>query len=89
MKKFRLIVVTPLDKVFDGEVEQISLMGQCGSLSILANHIPLVTNFKAGECRIYSDDRIDEWTTSGGLLSVTEEGVRLITTSFVSKIGDE
>ncbi len=89
MKNFHLTIVTPTGTVFDDEAEQISLMGECGSLSILANHIPFVTNFKAGGCRIYTEHGIDEWNTTGGLLSVTEDCVRLITTSFTKLIGEE
>ena len=82
MKKFRLMIVTPTGKKFDDEVEQISLMGECGSLSVLADHIPFVTNIKAGKFRIYSENEVTHWQTADGLLSVTDENVRIITSSF-------
>lgn len=89
MKKFRLMIVTPTGKKFDDEVEQISLMGECGSLSVLADHIPFVTNIKAGKCRLYSDGEVTHCQTADGLLSVTDENVRIITSSFIENEGGE
>lgn len=83
MKSFPLIIVTPKGKAFDGEAYQISLMGECGSLSVMANHIPFVTNVKAGECRIYTESGIECCKTETGLLSVTDKCVRLVTTDFI------
>ena len=85
MKKFHLVIATPEGKAFDGEIVQISLMGESGSLSILADHIPFITNVKKGNCRIYDDEGIIECETTGGILSVTRECVRIIATSF--KVG--
>ena len=82
MKSFRLIVATPTGKAFDGEITQISLMGECGSLSVMADHIPFITNVKEGKCRIYSENNVLNCEINGGLLSVTRECVRLITTAF-------
>ncbi len=82
MKKFQLIIATPTGKVFDDKITQISIMGECGSLSILADHIPFITNVKDGSCRIYTETDILECTSTGGILSVTKDCARLITTSF-------
>lgn len=82
MKNFRLTVVTPNGKAFDGDAHQLSVMGECGSLSILASHIPFITNVRAGQCRIYTESGIKNCKTSGGLLTVTDSCVRLITTDF-------
>lgn len=82
MKNFSLIIVTPKGKAFEGEAYQISLMGECGSLSVMADHIPFVTNVKSGECRIYTESGMETCLTETGLLSVTDNCVRLITTAF-------
>ena len=83
MKKFQLVIATPEGKAYDGEAVQLSLMGESGSLSVMANHIPFITNIRSGKCRIYSDEGIIECETTGGILSVTRECVRIIATSFV------
>ncbi len=88
MKKFHLIIVTPCGKEFDGEAEQLSVMGECGSLSVMANHIPFITNVKAGDCRIYTESGVFHCKTCDGLLSVTEESVRLITTAFSKGVNE-
>ena len=88
MKKFVLVVATPTGKVFDGEVTQLSVMGECGSLSVMADHIPFITNVKKCDCRIYTEEGILSCKTAGGLLSVTKECVRFITTSFAVENGN-
>ncbi len=88
MKNFHLLVATPAGKAFDGEATQLSVMGECGSLSILAGHIPFITNIKAGKCRIYTNDVVINCSTLGGLLSVTKDCVRLITTSMEIENGN-
>ena len=53
MKTFPLEIVTPAGKKFDGPAVQLSVPAIDGSLSVLADHIPLATALKAGEVRIY------------------------------------
>lgn len=89
MKNFHLIIATPKGMAFDGEAHQISLRGECGSLSVMANHIPFVTNVKAGECRIYTESGIETCKTETGLLSVTDKCVRLVTTDFTRGESEE
>ena len=85
MKSFRLLIATPTGKGFDGEATQLSVMGECGSLSIMAGHIPFVTNVKSGKCRIYTNNKVLDCECLGGLLSVTKDCVSLITTAFSVK----
>ena len=88
MKNFNLLVATPTGKAFEGSVSQISLMGECGSLSVMADHIPFITAVKKGTCRVYLEDGIKAYETDDGILSVTRDCVRIITTTFKpSEIG--
>ena len=82
MKSFHLIIATPTGKAYDGNATQFSVMGECGSLSVMADHIPFITNIKAGKCKIYTETDVMKCFVDGGLLSVTKDSVRVITTSF-------
>ena len=83
MKSFRLLVVTPEGVKYDGEAVQLSVRASGGSMSVEANHIPLITS---GKCRIYKDEgNFTEAECSGGLLSVGKDQVRVLCSFFTFK----
>lgn len=82
MKNFHLQIVTPDGLVYDGESNQLSVRSIDGDIAILAGHIPYVTALKEGECKVYLDDKIKRANCSGGLLTVTKEDVRLVSSDF-------
>ncbi len=83
MKDFELEIVTPTGVAYKGMAVQLSVRAIDGSLSVLAGHIPMITALKEGPCRIYRQEGSPmEAKCSGGVLSVTKEGVRLLCTSF-------
>ncbi len=82
MKQFALQIVTPDGMVYDGEAGQLSVRAIDGEVAILAGHIPYVTALRDGECRVYIGDGIRKARCSGGLLTVTKEKVRLVSSDF-------
>lgn len=82
MKNFHLQIVTPDGLVYDGEAGQLSVRSIDGDIAILAGHIPYVTALKDGECRVYIDDEIRRADCTGGLLTVTKDDVRLVSSDF-------
>ncbi len=82
MKNFHLQIVTPDGLVYDGEAGQVSVRSIDGDIAILAGHIPYVTALKDGDCRVYIDDEIKHAHCSGGLLTVTKDDVRLVSSDF-------
>lgn len=85
MSNFRLQIASPSGMVYDGEAKQISVRAIDGDVAILAGHIPYVTALKGGECRVYIGDEIKKGKCSGGILSVTKEVVRLLSSDFAWK----
>lgn len=84
MKTFPLKISSPEGDVFSGEVAKISLRGTEGELAVMAGHIPFVTSIKAGVCRIELEDGEERSAVSdGGLLTVSNEKVVLLSGSFV------
>lgn len=43
-----LTILNLKEKIFDGKVETITLPGEAGELTVLPNHVPLVTALKYG-----------------------------------------
>ncbi len=52
MNKFKLKILTPDEKLFDGEVSQVVLPTKAGEITVLANHIPLISLLSIGEIKI-------------------------------------
>lgn len=83
MRSFQLEIVTPTGVAYKGEAVQLSVRAIDGSRSVLAGHIPMVTALKEGPCRVYTQEGVPlEAKCSGGVLSVTKEGVSLLCTFF-------
>ncbi len=83
MKLFKLQIASPDGMKYDGEAVQVSVRGIEGELAILAGHIPFVTALAGGECRVYTGNgEIRRAHTSGGMLMVAADGVRLMSADF-------
>ena len=48
-----LIVLTPDQKVFEGEITSVKVPGTNGIFEVLKGHAPLVSSLAAGEVRIF------------------------------------
>lgn len=84
MKKFKLQIAAPDGLRYDGEAVQLSVRGISGDLAVLAGHIPFVTALKSGECRVYVEDGdIRRANCSGGMLMVSKDCVRVLSSDFV------
>ena len=83
MKSFNLIISSPNGNLYNGEALRLTLRGSEGDLAVMAGHIPFVTAVKPCECKIYvDDDEIKIGHTDGGLLTVSNDGVTLLSGSF-------
>lgn len=79
MNKLFLTAATPNGNFFHGEILALTLRGTEGDLTVLAGHAPFVTVFPAGICKLrlpLNEERLLQ--SSGGLLTVGEQGVTLL-----------
>lgn len=86
MKTFKLEIAAPDGMRYDGEAVQVSVRGIGGDLAILAGHIPFVTALAKGECRVYAGEDgkdIRRATCGGGMLTVSKDCVRILSSDFV------
>lgn len=83
MNTFSLVVSTPYGNKFEGEAKGLYLRGADGDLAVLAGHIPFITSVVPGKCKIeISDEEERTGTTDGGILTVAESKVTLLSGSF-------
>ena len=81
MKTMNVSVVTPDGKVFDGDVEMVSVKTINGGLGILPNHIPLVTPLTIGAVRIKKGSDMTLVAITGGLMEVRGDQVSILAES--------
>ena len=83
MNTYTLTIATPDGTPFQGEVIGLFVRGAEGDLAILAGHMPFITSVQAGACRIHMpDDTEKSATLDGGLLTVSDKTVTLLSGSF-------
>ncbi|MFO7806861.1 MAG: ATP synthase F1 subunit epsilon [Candidatus Moraniibacteriota bacterium] len=69
-KKIILKVATPERIVLEEEIEQITLPTQEGVITVLPDHIPLITNLVSGVAAVVSGGELKEMAISGGFLEL-------------------
>lgn len=83
MNTFPLTVSSPDGNLYKGEAVRLTLRGSEGELAVMAGHIPFITGVKPCECRIYLEgDTVKTGQTDGGLLTVSDTAVTLLSGSF-------
>lgn len=75
-----LIVLTPERKVFEGEVDSISLPGseQMGSFQLLDNHAPIISSLKSGRMTIKHDGEITNYIIQKGFVEASDNNVSVL-----------
>ena len=68
--KLKFKIVTPDRVMYDGEVDQVTLPTQMGQVTIMPNHIPLISSLSAGELRIVESGTEKLLAVGGGVLEV-------------------
>lgn len=64
----QLKILTPLGLVFDGEVDQVTVTTTSGEITVLRDHIPLVTTLTTGKVFVRVNGAPRSFTITGGVL---------------------
>ena len=75
----RLLVLTPEESVFDGQVDGAIVPLPDGWLGIYPGHLPFSARVRPGEILVQVGDRSTVIATIGGILSVEDDAVTLLT----------
>jgi len=71
MKVIKLKIVTPEKIIFSGEVKSLTVSTTTGDITILPNHIPLISQLAPGEIIVNSkEDKEELMAVSGGFVEV-------------------
>lgn len=76
--KLILEIITPIKILLKEEVDEITLTTVNGEISILPNHIDLVTKITPGEMIIKKNNKTDLFAITGGFLEVAKNHVSIL-----------
>jgi len=74
-----LEIVTPEEKIFSGDVENVYFPGTDGEMGVLEMHVALVTGMVPGELRYLQDGKTEELAVGEGFVEVTGHHVVVLT----------
>jgi len=69
----KLKMLTPERIIYDSEVDEITLTTQSGEITVLPNHIPLISILKPGEMRVKKDGNDIPMAVTGGFIEIQPE----------------
>jgi|TARA_Y100000310_G_scaffold345555_1_gene466484 F-type H+-transporting ATPase subunit epsilon len=65
------LTITTFNKIlFEGEVRAVTCPGAEGELTVLANHMPLITTLKKGSIRVLNQKEPENFDIEKGILEV-------------------
>lgn len=79
MAKIKFEIITPEKVVFQDEVDSVTLPTTDGEITILPNHIPLISITKPGEIMMRKDGKPHHLAVMRGFVETSENRVRLLT----------
>lgn len=80
-----LEIVTPDQKVFEGEVVSVSFPGTDGSFQVLNHHAPLLSTLKKGTI-VYKDGKNEfKVVVDGGVVEVLNNKVVVLAESIIEE----
>jgi len=74
-----LEIVTPDVKAFDDDVDLVVLPGIEGEMGIYPMHVPLMTQIKPGELRLFKNGRETAMVVGDGFAQITQTQVTVLT----------
>lgn len=74
MSTFQLTIATPLHTVYTDQVNQITITTTSGEITVLPQHIALISPLKTGHVMIKKDGNETYFAIDGGILEVRHDG---------------
>lgn len=75
----KLEVVTPERRVFDADVDSVTIPTASGEAGILPNHAPLISALKPGILSVSFDGKTEKMAIAGGFVEVSSNQVSVLT----------
>lgn len=90
MSAYKLSIISPQGKAYEGEAESFSTTGREGEFGVLAGHTPMLAMLKPGISKITAGGQATYLVTGEGYCEVTRDAVNvLVDTAIKSASLDE
>jgi F-type H+-transporting ATPase subunit epsilon len=83
-----LNVITPTNKVFDGEVVSVSLPGQAGIFQVLNNHSSIISSLISGEIIVELTEKFEESGSNAMIKQIDANHISISINSGVVELID-
>jgi F-type H+-transporting ATPase subunit epsilon len=77
-KTFLLEIVTPVRKVFSGQVLSLVAPGEDGYFGVLPRHAAMLSSLAVGHLKVETPEKTRHFAISGGFAEVLPSGVRIL-----------
>ncbi|MDP1846084.1 MAG: F0F1 ATP synthase subunit epsilon [Candidatus Moranbacteria bacterium] len=77
-KKIKFKIVTPEKTVYEDSIDQVTLPTQEGEITVLPNHIPLISVLAPGELVAKKDGEEIAMAVSGGMVEVRKNEITIL-----------
>lgn len=73
-------IVTPIGKIYEGDVHMVSVRATSGELGILPHHIPIVAPLEIAQVRLKheNEEDIDYAAVHGGFIQVGRDSITIL-----------
>ncbi len=78
MQKIKFKIVTPEHTVYESEIDQVTLPTQDGEITVLPNHIPLISVLTSGELVAKKGGEEIAMAVSGGMIEVRRNEITIL-----------
>lgn len=85
MAKMKFQIITPERVVYTDEIDQVTINTQDGEITVLPNHIPLVSILKSGEMILKKDNEEKSLAVAGGFLEVRDDNQIIVLADAAEK----
>ena len=91
MPQLQIVITTPERIVYQDTVDSVSMPAVDGEITVLPNHIPLVSVLKAGELVIRKGSEIHPYAIGGGFIEVDGKKLNILadTAEHVEEIDEQ
>ncbi len=76
--KLVLEIITPTKVILNEEVDEVTVPTVNGEISILPNHVDLLTKIKPGELIIHRSNKDELFAITGGFLEVSKNHINIL-----------
>ncbi len=80
-----LEILTPEEKVYNGEVSSVQLPGSKGSFEVLNNHAPLISSLEGGKINVKGDNVQEQFEIKSGFVEVLNNQIIVLIEGLISE----